>query len=488
MIRLASQALPASAAAPAASPAPASAPPPGRVPVEPWAGWDVLMALTVATLCYSIVEVPGIPVSPTVWLPFIFAFSARHELRRRGRALVRHPVFALMALTLGALVVVRAVFTESTFEAIADAGRVMSSGFAMGALALYASSTPGRFRRAALTLMVVMAVSLAWFLLELTVVQPFVNWRFALYADLYDQDTTGFVERVRTGLVPYLHLLGYQLAAFVPLALVPLVERRRRRSQQLLGGGGILLAFMALFISSQRSALLSIVLSLGMVLFFTGGLKMALRMALLSLVVVVGADALVRRDMWVRADVGSNQLFEKLVSEEASRDAEFRGRMQVRGLELAFIHPLGLRVAGLSWKEIGFMHVHSRMEQAPRYAVGAIAIHNGYLGTVVEYGLAFLLLVGALLVSIGRMVLRVMRQRAVLHPDLQLWTVGVTAAVAGLYIFQAGTHNASFLTLEPASILALGLLLALDLMRRAAVRAQVLPAPVPVSPRPGVTR
>lgn len=491
MIRLAAPAQPVPAPVPTPSPAAAAdeaaPPPPHPVPAARWAGWDVLMAATVATMCYSVVEIPGIPVSPTVWLPLLFAFSARHELRRRGRALVRHPVFAIAAVMMAALVCMRSVFTDSTAEAIADAGRVMSYGAGLGALALYASSSVGRFRRAALTLMVTLAVSLAWFLLELTVVEPFVGWRFQLYAELYAQDTTGFVERLRTGLVPYLHLLGYQVAAFVPLALVPLMETRRRRSQQLLGGGGILLAFVALFISSQRSALLAIVLSLGMVLFFTGGIKMALRMGVLSLLVVVGADALVRRDMWTGPGTGNNQLFEKLVSEAASRDAEFRLRMQGRGVELVFLHPLGLRAAGLNWVESGFMHVQSRMEQAPRYGVGAIAIHNGYLGTAVDYGLGFLLLAGALLVSIARTALRVMRQRRLLHPDLQLWTVGVAAATAGLYIFQAFTHNASFFTLEPASMLVLGLLLALDLMRRAAVRAQA-PAPAPVPPRNGTVR
>jgi hypothetical protein len=41
--------------------------------------------------------------------------------------------------------------------------------------------------------------------------------------------------------------------------------------------------------------------------------------------------------------------------------------------------------------------------------------------------------------------------------------MGIAATVFGLYSFQAMTHNASIVTLEPVSLVALSLLVACDL-------------------------
>jgi hypothetical protein len=432
-------------------------------------GWgirDILMVLTVVSLAYSIVEIPPIAIAPAVYIPIAFLGASLRSMESHGRRLVLSPTFLWIAVTMIGVVGVRALYTPSSFEVIADAGRTIGYLAALLALALYCAASRTLYHRLLATILVVLGVSILWFLCELLFVNPFVRWRLALYADFYRTAPRYLtLERMRSGLVPYLHLLGYQIAAFVPLALVPLLDPVRNRRALVPAAATLLAALLAMVISSQRSALAAILCGAGITLLYARGGRAAVKVGLVALVVIFGADTVLKRDdVWAGNTLPIANIFEKLASVQASRDAQFRIRLQVRAVELIAKYPLGLRVEGRSWGQEGFMHVHSRMEQAPRYNTGEIAVHNGYLGIPLEFGLPFLFATLLFLRALWKTGRRLIVEREMFSERLRLWIVAVVGTTAGLFAFQVTTHNASFLTLEPVSVLMLALVMGADLL------------------------
>jgi hypothetical protein len=345
---------------------------------------------------------------------------------------------------------------------VAEAGRVVAGIVALAGLAMYAASRPERLGRLSGMLVLACGISLLWYLAELAVGGPFVAVRAGLYADIYASQDEGIVETIRSGLTPFRHLLGYQLSAFLPLLLVPVLGPRARRRKLLLAAAALTVGLAALVASLQRSALVATMISAGMIAWYSRRLGRMVTLGLVAgaLCVAVASEAIRRSD--TVAVLAESTLFDKLQSQDSKYDSALRGQLQVRALELLWQHPLGLVAADLDWNEVGFRYVYDRMWAVSSEYEKEFAVHNGYLSEALNLGIGFFLVTVLAVGIVFLTAYRVLRRSSMAPPGEQSLAVGIAATVFGLYSFQAMTHNASIVSLEPVSLVILSLLIACD--------------------------
>jgi hypothetical protein len=424
---------------------------------------DLLTALTAACWVFSIVEIPPIPISPIIYLPFALVALGDRDMwlawRRVRRSRALQWVVGLLALE--ALLVL--VSQDLSYVTVAEAGRMVAGMVALAGLAMYAASRPERLGRLTVMLLVACGVSLLWYLAELAVGGPFVAVRASLYADIYASQDEGIVETIRSGLTPFRHQLGYQLAAFLPLLLVPVLRPRARRRELLLATVALTVGLTALVASLQRSALVATMISAGLIAWYGRRLGRMMTLGLITGAICVAiASETIRRSDTVAA-LAESTLFDKLQSQDSKYDSALRAQLQVRALELLWEHPLGLAAADLDWNRVGFRYVYDRMWAVSSEYEKEFAPHNGYLSDAVNLGAGFFLVTVLAVGSVFLTAYRVLRRASLAPPGEQGLAMGIAATVFGLYSFQAMTHNASIVTLEPVSLVALSLLVACDL-------------------------
>lgn len=429
---------------------------------------DLVAGLLVASWVLSIVQIPPIPISPIIYLPFVLLAVADGEMRRAWPRVVRTPAFGWIAalLVLKSLSLV-AVGTLS-YETFAEVGRVVAGILTLAGLAMYAASRPARLRRLAGILVLTCGISLLWYLAELAVGDPFVSVRNGLYADIYAAHDEGLVETIRSGLTPFRHQLGYQLSGFLPLVLLPLLRARVRRRELLLIVAGLAVGLAALVASLQRSALIAMIISATAIAWYSRRLgRMAtVAVAAGTICVAVAGEAIRRSD--TVALLAEATLFDKLQSQDSRYDSALRGELQARALELIWQHPLGLVVADLDWNDVGFQYVYDRMRAVSSEYEQGFAVHNGYLGDALNYGIGYLVVTLLAVGCVFGTAYQVLRRGRDDGRGDQGIALGVAGTVFGLYSIQAMTHNASIVTLEPVSLVVLSLLIAC-----------ALPAPAP---------
>ena len=430
---------------------------------------DAVMVATLLAWSFHVVQVPPIPLSPLVYMPFAMLAACRAEWRATRGALLREPALlwtlAALALHVALMFVVRGI----GYGEIAEAGRYVAGMVLLVTLAAYTASDPARCRRALVTVVLASTASVAWFLVELGVPgAPLVEWRVAMYADIYAAQDESIVETVRSGLAPYRHLLGYPLTAVVPLLLVPLL-RTGTAASRVVPAAGLAVASAGLVLSLQRSALAGALVGAVVLL---AGLRSgrALGRAVLVLAAAAAAAVALTRAVPAMAEVMQGTLLEKLQSREGGSDTVFRLHLQARAVELLVQHPLGLPAADLSWTDVGFRHTYERMRAVAEYE-HAFAVHNGYLAPALNYGVGLLVVTLGALAATGAAVLRAVRHDPRDDPAVRAWGVGAAGSVAGLYSFQAGMHNASIMSLEPVTLASLGCLVGFVARRRLRVRA-----------------
>ena len=436
---------------------------------------DLVAAATVFCWVCAIVQIPPIPISPIIYLPFVLLALSDADMWRAWRRVGRHPAFLWIAGLLLLKGLYLAVIQPATYGTVAEVGRLAAGIVALVALGAYAGSRPARLSRLVGSLIVACGISLAWFLAELAFGPPFVPIRMELYADIYAAKDEGIIETIRSGLTPFLHLLGYQLSAFLPLALVPALSRRRT-GWLLLVVPGVAIGLLALVASLQRSALAAFAVAVALMAWYGRriGRTAGVGLAAAALAAVLAAAAIERTG--AAAVLADANLFDKLQSQNAEYDSALRGRLQVRALELLVKYPLGLVEADQSWSNVGFQYVYHRMRAVSTEYQQEFAVHNGYLGDALNFGIGFFVVTVLAIGVVFLTAYRVLRQGDA-PSGARVWATAIAGTVVGLYSFQAMTHNASILTLEPVSLVMLALLLAVD----APAPSSAVPAAVPVS-------
>lgn len=429
-------------------------------------GWsDLWMTGTVLSYAFAVVNLPPLPFSPQVIFPPLFLLSVSRELRKRGRTVLRIPELRLLALLFVFAVLVDLAQEGVSYETVAQTGRIVAAVLFMVALAVYASSTVVRLERAVRTVTVALLLSAVWFLLELTLIEPFVSIRRWIYADIYAGKPEWLIESVRSGLIPWTHLLGYQLAALIPLEVIPVLGSRkiRQRSFSIMA---IIVGILALYFSGQRAALLAAVLSVGFGVLAVARLggRTFLRVALVSVIILIGAGVLVTRITWENVTMGQLPLVEKLTSSREADDAVLRVMLQIRAVQMIWQNPMGLAASGVDWKEEGFWYVWATFEgEASGTPIG---VHNSYLAYGLKYGILGLLGAVILVALVVRTATRLLLSEARLPRGIRMTAVVISAATVGLYLPEAMAHHASVLTLEQTSVVFSGLLFACEAMRR----------------------
>jgi hypothetical protein len=254
--------------------------------------------------------------------------------------------------------------------------------------------------------------------------------------------------------------MGYQLAAFVPIAIALAIDSSSKPVARMIAAIAASLGLVAVAASLQRSSLIAILLSIG-VLALVSPRKRALATTLIvSLAVTVVVTLATLRLRPELGELAEATVIDKFQSEEQELDSRFRMQLQVRAVELLAAHPLGIAADKVDWNERAFRYTYERLHAAPGFYDRPFAVHNGYLNDALQFGVAYLMLTCVLLWSIALQVVRICRSWRNAPLIIRPLLLGSTAAVVGTMSFQAITHNASLTSMEPASAWLMTLLVA----------------------------
>lgn len=417
---------------------------------------EFLIGLMIFSWVFSIVELLPGTVSPIIFTPFAALASQLRRLPRLIGYVVSTPVAGSLIFLLLLQAILPFVVSGTSDNPLGNAGRMVAGIAFFVAITGYTSSGTVSFYRGLGMFCVALGVSLLWFLLEISVGDPFVTWRFALYLPLYAGQDAAIAETIRTGLTPFLHLLGYQVAILAPILTVVAASRPFTGRLRLLAALALPVCALSVFFSAQRGALVSICIAVA-VLIARLKLRTAARAILPFALLVVPMTLWLSTGVGWRSDLLSTTLLDKVRAEESLSGSVFRAVLQVRALKLIAEHPFGLPVDHKNWVDEGYSVVAEdwSWQAAPD---GAIAVHNAYLGPALDFGLIVLIPTVVMMALLLGDLVRLIRSRKV--PDFAkdaaaALTLSVVAGAIGLTFILPMTHNAGLLSLEPVSLFVL---------------------------------
>ncbi len=374
---------------------------------------------------------------------------------------IRVPAFLLLIL----LMLVSALMSEGAnlfvmrYGVVGSVGRVVSRGCASAFFVGYMFSRPRGWRFFLATTLIVLGICQAWYFLELTLQQPFTGARAWLFRDIYlldafkaNLDPIAFGVRLRTGLVPYLHLLGYVSCGAGVLAAGQLLLRPASQgtSRTLWPAVQLLISALVIMLSQQRSAALGLVVG---AVFIAGSgrqRKSAFQaIAVLFVVVAIGwglLSFLQSATMQRAPETGHLSFQDKL---QNANDYGLRLRMQLEAIKLILQCPLGLAASGVDWNEAGLAVA---AQDANVSLTKELSVHNGYLSYGLQFGWPGIVLVITFLWQTARIVLAMRRLSRFVYDDQAFWSIVIGGAIVGLFFVQAMFHNSSIFKREPTSL------------------------------------
>lgn len=286
---------------------------------------------------------------------------------------------------------------------------------------------------------VILLVSMFWFLSTY-----FSDQLYNLHLHLY-QETDPYIlfTGQRSGLVQDLHTFGYQLAVLSMFLITGCLASRGRR--RLLFIALAVCAGLTVFLTGERSLIAAIGAGTCAL-----GLKYGSRrrMFLVGLLVAMILASIIMRHNPAELVSRSSQLSLETKLKSARMQSEMfdRFRLQWEGALLIIDYPQGLVLAGKNWVDV----ISHRAPSLFRTWGRIIGVHNGYLGTVIMYGVPMLLVVVFVLYALVTIAFNLLSVRGVEgRIDWQHAALG-SALIASLV--QAMFHSASFLTLESSSV------------------------------------
>ena len=424
------------------------------LPRVAFTGYDLLVLAALVTKTWNLIRVPYLPIAISSTLAIALVVLAPKQFVNGLAQTARIPfLVALLVIYLFQAAGDSFLNLPFYYAAAATARQFLGMSTIISFLG-YLISHPVRPRRFLTTLLAILAISQIWYFCELRMPDRFIPIRAALYADTYLEESyekslsaLSIARGFRTGLTPRQHGLGYVSCgalAYASLALMLASQGRVRLANVLL----LLLAALSLatlYYSLQRSAVLGAVTGLG--LLFLGPFKTTLstRLPFVLLLIVVAVAAIVPAAISDSSPAQADIVSKTMVAE----DYGFRIGMQIQALKLTVLCPLGLRFSGKNWEDDGFAVV------AERYDLGGmkpLAVHNGYLSVLMNYGWIGAALVFTFLGSAARTITRVVR-RPFDTPGFPTKTAAVVAASCfGLIYIQSMFHNASVMNREPVCL------------------------------------
>jgi len=347
------------------------------------------------------------------------------------------------------------------YEAVAKSGRIAAAVVMCLSLISYILAAPVlRYRRVLYSFVLLLGISALWFLLEITLVEPFVSFRLRLYADIYESFFQGDEgDFSRSGLSPFLHNLGYQVSFFLSVLFVMQTQVSHGQGRTL-RFAALLLGFTALYFSAQRSAFFAVAASVAIFFFY----RRSLRQGLASLVVlslVAGGLLAVTSAGSFETDYLQASVVQKLLRPEYWSEAVFRFELQKRALELIVLHPFGLPDLG-DWVAEGFWPVFA--ESNITSISSPIAVHNSYLGVGLECGVPFLALCAWFLIRLLRSCHGILTRISEYSGERPLMAQAVVSGAPGLFILQSSTHNSSLFTQDISCMVMFSLVVATEIL------------------------
>jgi hypothetical protein len=437
--------------------------------IRAWAVKDYIAAAAVLSRALCIGMLPYFPISPIVILSFLFFLVCFKDMRRSYKALKHCGVLIAYLALIGMQVLGIMLSPDFSFDydSVSEIGRIISAAAFVIALVAYIASNPaGRFKRVLALTLYAMGASALWFLLEISISEPFVGLRLELYADnylRYEWNDEG--EATRSGLCPFLHILGYQLSFLVSILLVT-ESKYLTKPNRILRLLGLLLGAAALYFSSQRSVFFAGAATVFLFMFYSSGRRISGRMVGLLLFIATIVTVTTSLEGW-ETDYLQASISQKLFDSQHWDEARFRLNLQLQALVVIINNPLGLADPFAEWIQLGFWPVYEAFESPPFNT--PIAVHNGYLGQALDLGAPFLAITICFLWGIVRMAHRNLLKSANLPSKEAVFTRAVAASVPGIFLLQSTTHNSSVLTADASCLIIFSLLLTMEIQRLAHV-------------------
>lgn len=417
-------------------------------------GYDLLVLASLVAKTWNLIRVPYLPIAISSALAIAMVVLAPKQFLNGLAQTIRIPFLtALLVIFLFQAAGDSFLNLPFYYAAAATARQFIGLSTIISFLG-YLISHPARPRRFLTLLLAILAISQIWYFCELRMPDRFIPIRAALYADTYLEESyekslsalsiaCGF----RTGLTPRQHGLGYVSCgalAYASLALMLASRGRVRLANMLL----LLLAALSLatlYYSLQRSAVLGAVAGLG--LLYLGPFKTTLstRLPFVLLILASAVAAIVPVAVSDSSPAHADIVSKTMVAE----DYGFRIGMQIQALKLTLQCPLGLRFSGKTWEDDGFAVIAERYNLS---GMKPLAVHNGYLSVLMNYGWIGAALVFTFLGSAAGTIMRIVR-RPLDAPGFPANIAAVVAASCfGLIFIQSMFHNASVMNREPVCL------------------------------------
>jgi hypothetical protein len=418
----------------------------------------LLLYVTIAFIGFSIIETPWINIYPQILLP-VLLFSWSIHNKKIPRLKTESVVAVLFIIAVCFAGVAEDLWASDLKNLLQNTIRIATSLMFVAAIAITVNRDSKKIEKIIITSSSIISLSILWFVLEISVVEPFVSLRTSIYQKLYDETTlVAGTEYIRSGLAPFTHMVGYQIAFCLPVSIIMIVKGKRTTIASVI----VTLCLIALFFSSQRSALLGA--GFGIILNIRHLIPKERSLSINQIRIAVSAVfafVIIILLEWDVKVLGQVSIFEKLGSIESNNEAVFRFQLQRKAIELLLANPLGLEVHGLDWINDGFIPIlqQSSISDADYFSRntvdGGIAVHNGYLGPALKGGIIILLLSGIILMYFYRSLCGASTK---CPRCFESGRVYIYSTFISVIVFQSSFHNGSFLTREPISLIVSGLI------------------------------
>lgn len=380
----------------------------------------------------------GIPWPLLIFLPLTLALARREVLNWVMFACFRRPTIDIIAINL-IFIFINALFNEGSRATVAFY-TIFSLMLLLGCV-LYVFQHPHRLLILNWLVIIILSSSVVVYVLQEFDV-PFAYTVRDAYFSPTVKHAMGGIRSILTepsGLILSVVLVGYQLSGLIP-TLVVIVFTTRHIGLRIIMTALLVVALVALLLSTQRATALGVTVASIFILNFLRRARFVIIVQLifigvLSLTVltpVLGVlDGLVRQ---VRGDHLIQNKFRN--SEEIGP----RLNLQIQALQLLTEHPFGLMVGDTTWhEEVDFSETGRSM-----------GVHNGYLKIALQLGIFPTLGMVYILLFMMQRFTRELQNMPLTHYSYFRIRLGLIAGLIATLI-SALFHHSSLFDLEPTT-------------------------------------
>lgn len=421
----------------------------------------ILIFLMLASWLYGIPPIPGIlPKSPMYLTTAFVTVLLFKKVLFTFQKLLKRTEFLLFFI-----IVILIMLIDMYYGSMPLATMLLQFCAIIFLICIYLFSTksPENKQFIIFSTIILLTISVLWFLAEISIRSPFVQWRLFIYKELYSKDAIDY-SLTRSGLVSVLHALGYQISFLMPILLFKLFTYRNFKYKELFYALAIICGLCAMWFSSQRSAVLGVLACLIFFSIKTPTLIFKSNRVIRVMILIFIAFFFTTYNFWDHVNFQSKNLVKKFNTSTIKGDD--RLTLQKNAISIIFDYPLGLRAANLTWIKAN----------EDRNINTKIAVHNVYLGLSLKGGILILLLQFFFLIKILSTCFRnINYSENKFENEYDSDRFMIYGTAISCFILQPMFHNAGLFTFEGSSLVCFALYLVVKYQNKNKFKPQIVP-------------